>query len=377
MHMMETLTVSEMAQAIFDEDSGQVLKYRKLLTHPKYKEVWSHSSANEIGQLAQGIGTRIKGTNTIFFVTHQDVPVKRRKDITYGKFVCEYKPNKTKKERTRFTVGGGKINYPVDCGMPTGNLTLVKMHLNSVISMHKARYMTVDIKNFYLNTLMSRYEYVRIRLDDIPKEIIEQYALRNKVDGNGHVYIEVRKGMYGLPQAGILAQKLLEERLNKHGYSQSKAVPGLWTHSLQPISFTLVIDDFGIKYVGRQHVQHLLYILKEHYEISKDWSGTKFIGLTLDWDYCGCKVHISMPSYIDKALTQFQHERPKRPQNSPHKHIAPNYGAKAQYVEPDRISLLLDKEQKKYVQAVTGTLLYYARAVDPTILIALNVIATQ
>ncbi len=75
MNMMETLTLSEMAQAIFDEDSGQVLKYRKLLTHPKYKEVWSHSSANEFGRLAQGVGTRIKGTDTIFFVTHHDDPV--------------------------------------------------------------------------------------------------------------------------------------------------------------------------------------------------------------------------------------------------------------------------------------------------------------
>jgi hypothetical protein len=111
---------------------------------------------------------------------------------------------------------------------------------------------------------------------------------------------------------------------------------------LQPISFTLVVDDFGIKYMDRQHVQHLLNILKEHYEISKDWSGTKFIGLTLDWDYCGCKVHISMPGYIDKALMRFQYERPKCLQNSPHKHIAPNYGAKAQYGEPDCISQLLD-----------------------------------
>ncbi len=124
-------------------------------------------------------------------------------------------------------------------------------------------------------------------------------------------------------------------------------------------------------------MQHLLNILKEYYKISKDWSGTKFIGLTLDWDYCGDKVHISMPGYIDKALTQFQHKRPKRPQNSPHEHIAPNYGAKAQYVEPNHISPLLDKEQKKYIQTVTKTLLYYAREVDPTILIALNAIATQ
>ncbi len=92
--------------------------------------------------------------------------------------------------------------------------------------------MTIDIKNFYLNTLMSRYEDVFIRHDNILEDIIEQYALRDKVDGSGHVYIEVRKVMYRLPQAGISAQKILEERLNKHGYSQSKAVPGLWTHSL-------------------------------------------------------------------------------------------------------------------------------------------------
>ncbi len=84
-----------------------------------------------------------------------------------------------------------------------------------------------------------------------------------------------------------------------------------------------------------------------------------------------------MPGYIGKALTRLQHEQPKCPQNSPHKHVAPNYGAKAQYVEPNRISLLLDKELKKYLQAVTRTLLYYARSVDPTILIALNAIVTQ
>ena len=204
-------------------------------------------------------------------------------------------------------MGGDKINYPGDCGTPTGDLTLVKIHLNSVISTKNARYMTVDIKNFYLNTPMDRYEYVRLKLSDIPDKIVTQYELKDKADSDGHVYIEVQKGMYGLPQAGILAQKLLEQRLNKHGYSQSAAVPSLWTHETRPISFTLVVDDFGIKYVGKEHVQHLLSILKEHYEISKDWSGSKFIGLTLEWDYPGKKVHVSMPGYVTKALIRFKH----------------------------------------------------------------------
>jgi hypothetical protein len=77
---------------------------------------------------------------------------------------------------------------------------------------------------------MVRYEYVRIKIEDIPEEIIVQYKLHYKVSSDGHVYVEIQKWMYGLQQAGILAQELLEKQLNEHGYSQSKAVPGLWTH---------------------------------------------------------------------------------------------------------------------------------------------------
>jgi hypothetical protein len=89
--------------------------------------------------------------------------------------------------------------------------------LNSVISTTGARFMSLDIKNFYLNMPMLRYKYIHIRINNVSIEIIKQYNLREKIDSEGYVYIEVRKGMYGLPQAGILAQKLLEEWLNKHG----------------------------------------------------------------------------------------------------------------------------------------------------------------
>jgi hypothetical protein len=135
--------------------------------------------------------------------------------------------------------------------------------------------MTLDVKNFYLNMPIVRYKYVRIKIDDIPNKIIAEYNLRDKVSKDGHIYVEIQKGMYGLPQAGILAQELLEKQLNEHGYSQTKAVPDLWTHKTQPISFTLVINDFGVKYVGKEYAMHLISILKEHYEISEDWSGSK------------------------------------------------------------------------------------------------------
>jgi hypothetical protein len=121
-------------------------------------------------------------------------------------------------------VGGDKINYPGDCATPTGNLTLLKIMLNSIISTQGARFMTMDIKNFYLNTPMEQYEYLRITSDDVPEEIIQQHLLQDKVDSEGYIFIEVQKGIYGLPQAGILAQNLLEKRLNKHGCFQNKAV---------------------------------------------------------------------------------------------------------------------------------------------------------
>jgi hypothetical protein len=84
-----------------------------------------------------------------------------------------------------------------------------------------------------------------------------------------------------------------------------------------------------------------------------------------------------MPGYISKALQRFAHERPLKIQNSPHPHVATRYGAKTQYVEPVEESPPLDKEKQRYIQAVVGTLLYYSRAVDPTMLVALNAIATQ
>ena len=111
---------------------------------------------------------------------------------------------------------------------------------------------------------MVQYEYVCIKLEDIPEEIIVKYKLCGKVTENGSVYVEIQKGMYRLLQAGILAQELLEKHLNKHSCSQNKAVPGLWTHKTQPISFTLVVNDFGVKYIGKEHVMHLISILKQY-----------------------------------------------------------------------------------------------------------------
>ena len=67
---------------------------------------------------------------------------------------------------------------------------------------------------------------------------------------NGFIYVEIRKAIYSLPQAGILANKLLKKRLHPEGYYEVAHTSGLWKHVTRPICFTLVVDDFGVKYTG-------------------------------------------------------------------------------------------------------------------------------
>ena len=132
-----------------------------------------------------------------------------------------------------------------------------------------------------------------------------------------------------------------------------------------------------MKYVGKQHVEHLLAVLRSDYKISTDWSGKRYIGLDLDWDYANKKVHLSMLQYVTNALKRFNHKCPHKPQDQPYPHVKPNYGAKAQYAADADASPLLSPEDKKFVQEVVGTFLYYARALDVTMLPALGSLSTQ
>jgi hypothetical protein len=122
-------------------------------------------------------------------------------------------------------------------------------------------------------------------LSDIPEKIFVQYKLRDIATPDGYVYSEITKEMYGLTQAGIIAQVLLEDRLGEYGYSQSKIIPGLWTHTTRPILFSLVVDDFAVKYTRKEDAEHLLNALKKDYIASEDWEGTKYLGLTIEWNY--------------------------------------------------------------------------------------------
>ena len=156
---------------------------------------------------------------------------------------------------------------------------------------------------------------MRVPLGLVPQHLIAQYDLTTKAK-NGFVYCEIQKGIYGLPQAGILANKLLKKRLAKFGYFEVPNTPGLWRHIWRPIHFTLVVDDFGVKYVGKQHAQHLCHALNSKYDIAIDWTGYLYCGIKLSWDYNNRTVYLSMPSYIQRVLKSVSTCRPANPKNT-------------------------------------------------------------
>ena len=78
--------------------------------------------------------------------------------------------------------------------------------------------------------------------------------------------------MYGLPQARILTNKLLQKQLNEKGYYQCQHTPGLWQHVWQDITFCLMVDNFGIKITSKEHMIHLQATLEEHYTVTVDWT---------------------------------------------------------------------------------------------------------
>ena len=102
------------------------------------------------------------------------MPADRWRDVTYGRVVVNFRPEKEDPYRRRLTVGGDRVNYPYDCGTPTVDLATVKYLLNRVISTPLANFMTIDIKDFYLCTPITRFKYMRLKLSNLSDNVICQ-----------------------------------------------------------------------------------------------------------------------------------------------------------------------------------------------------------
>ena len=353
---------------IYNED-GQRLNIDKLLKLDPI--TWKPSVSNELGRLAGGI-RNIKGNKAIQFVPKSSIP--KTKKVTYANMVCDYRPGKDDPYRTRLTIGGDKLDYYGNASSPAASLLETKLIINSVISDSSkgARFASLDIKDHFLQSLLPDAEYMKIHSKYFFEDIKSQYDIDTLIDTDGYVYCKIVKGMYGLKQAAKLGRETIINALKPFGYEPDAMAPNLWKHNSRPTKFCLCIDDFGVKYFSTEDLNHLIMALQSTFQLSIDTKGTKYCGLTLQWNYSAGYVDVSMPRYVISTLDKLQHPKPTKPQHSPHRHIPPNYGQQQQFVNPPDKSPKLNEKETTHIQRIVGSFLYYGRAVDPTVLTAIN-----
>ena len=358
------------AGSIWDEELHKWMAYRELIRHPnpKIRKRWEQAGNNEFARLAQG-HEGIEGLDVVTFILKKDMP--DGKQATYARYVVDYRPEKDEPWRLRITCGGDKLEYTGDTTTHSASMETIKCQLNSIISTHGAKCATGDISNMYLGSDLPEAEYVRFRLNLIPKEFAAAYNLSELATPDGYVYARVNKAWYGLKQAGKIAHDDLVERLAEAGYQKTGLVEGYFKHETRNIDFTLVVDDFLIKYVNDDDLQHLREAVGKYYKFKVDLEAKQYVGINLKWNYKDGTVRLSMDGYVEQALRELEYADPGRPCYAPSRYTFPKYGAMVQYVTIDE-SAPLGLKQIRYIQRAVGKLLYYARAVDPTMLHAIN-----
>ena len=325
------------------------------------KDKWMVAHGEEIIRLVES-GTGV-------FIDRLDMP-RDRKAAYYNPQLKIKVKNGVATYRVRGTIGGDQVQYPGVTTAYTAALETIRILLNAVVS-EDAEFLTADIRDFYLGTPQDRFEYMRINLKHIPREVQIKYNL-DPIKHKGFVLMEIRKGIYGLPQAGKLAQDRLIAHLAKNGYLQCINTPCLFVHVNNGVAFTLVVDDFLIKYSSKAAANHLLNTLRELYEITENFAQTqKYVGITLEHVKENRLIYMSMPGYVQKALTRFNRLNIKGT-NSPILYVPPKYGQFPQEVLPDNPYPPLTDAQKLELQEIIGVFLFYARAVDPLMITAVN-----
>lgn len=340
---------------------GQPLRYNALMRGPQAAE-WEEAHACEFDRL-------LETTSTMRFIHPHEKPDNRL--ASYYNPQCSIKHGTDK--RIRGTYGGDHSDYVGDVSANTASLETVNIMLNATISEEDSHFTTADIKDFFLMTNLARPEFMWVPVRQIPARIQHKYNVAQYTH-NERALVQIDKSIYGLPQAALLAKTGLDAHLAEHDYHETSTAC-LYKHKTRPIMFTLVVDDFGIKAKGDQHREHLLRILRLKYDI-KVGDGSKYLGITLEWDYKNRTVAKSMPDHLRKNLHRFNVQLLK-PQYSPGGYVQPIYGSRAQQYATTDTSTLLTSSDKTRIQEIVGTFLYYARVIDSTMLKKLNELSSE
>lgn len=333
------------------------LKEAKLSTDSK---LWETEETNELLRL-------IEKTKTMHFLSWKQKPRDR--------LVSYYNPQVKQKmkdgnivRRVRGVYGGNRTDYNGEVSANTADITTIKLFLNAVVS-ENADLVTTDISDFYLHSKLPRPEYMRIHRKHVPLAIQSAYSIDWQ---NDFALLEITMGIYGLPQAGLLANMALVQHLKQHDYIQTPNTPCLFKHATRPVYFTLVVDDFLIKANGNEHIEHLLDVLKLKYKLTTDYNASRYVGMSIKYDRIAHTLETSVPNYVNKFLEALGVTRHNHSTDSASIYIPPTYGIQSQQIAIEDTTSLMSESDRKQLQSICGTFSWYARITDPTMLTAIN-----
>jgi hypothetical protein len=129
---------------------------------------------------------------------------------------------------------------------------------------------------------MKYFQYFRTRPSIIPQEVWFDPRYDIPIVADGYVYLEIRRGIYGLKEAGIVTFNQLVHQLTLYGYEPMPFTPGMWRHHTKRTTFAFCVDDFGVNYFSKNDAMYLINALQANYLLTIDWKGNLYCGLALD-----------------------------------------------------------------------------------------------
>ena len=344
------------------------------LRRGSHAAAWEKAFAEELDRL-------FFTTKSISWVRTGHLPAGRK--ASYANIVGAVKYTPTPQFRVRIAYGGDQSDFDGPRSSATVDIPTVKCLLNSIVSDDDADFMTVDVKDFYINTILPRPEFMWMPLRLIPIEYRPKLGMEFLAE-DSRILLQVDKALYGLPQAGLLAQTELIAHLADHGFIQSPTTPCLFSHITDPsLRFVLWVDDFLIKYSrSRPEIaDRLLTALAEKYPIkthkAPDGRGI-YLGLTIHRDRAARTLTISMPGYITRMFDELNLPGPANGQRvkSPLTYTPPSYKGGPQWEFTDD-SPPATPSDRKLIERVVGKTLFLSIMVCPIIQCAVNRLASQ
>ena len=357
--------------ATYDPTTGDTLTWSTAMKGP-HSEAWTSAMDAELEQL---------------FVTYDNMHLIHFSDIPQDRLISYFNPQLKMKLnaellhvfRIRGTYGGNRSDYEGDKAAYTADMPTLKILLNLTVSDPDRKFMTADIVSMYLHTRLERKEYMSIDLKFFSPAARLRYGVDKFIQpGSTKVYVEILGGIYGLPQAGLLAQQKLLTHLSTHGFHQVPHTTCLFRHETRPIEFTLVVDDFGISYKSKGDADYLIKTLELIYPLTVDITGSSYLGYTIEDVGTGPDrvMKLSMPRYVQSALNRFGVVTIKNVLSP--EHFTPiSYATKEAQLTAIDTTPPLSADNKTRLQSIIGVMLYYARAVDGTMLGTCNRLASQ